>query len=233
MSAGIGVVTGASRGIGRAIALAMCKAGYTVLGIGRDSAALAQTGILATSASGSFAPLAADLRDPDAGARVMAAAGGRISALIHAAGDLRAGEFRPEDAELLAQVNYLAPARLTAALLASLTEAQGDVVFINSTQALGAKGGFGPYAASKAALRAFADALREEAGPLGVRVTSIFPGSVATRMQDKVAEATGLARASSTLMQPDDIAEAVMAALLLPATAELTEMVLRPRRRPG
>ena len=233
MSARIGVVTGASRGIGRAIALAMCEAGYTVIGLGRDSAALAETGALAANAAGSFAPLAADLRDPDLADRVTAAAGGQVSALVHAAGDLRAGEFRPQDAEWLAQVNYLAPARLTAALLSALAQAQGDVVFVNSTQALGAKGGFGPYAASKAALRAFADALREEAGPLGVRVTSIFPGSVATQMQDKVAEAMGFARPPSTLMQPGDIAEAVMAALLLPATAEMTEMVLRPRRRPG
>lgn len=233
MSAGVGVVTGASRGIGRAITLALCKAGYTVVGLGRDRAALAQTEALAASAGGSFTPLAADLREPDVAERVTALAGGRISALIHAAGDLRAGEFRPEDAEWLAQVNYLAPARLTTALLGALAETQGDVVFVNSTQALGAKSGFGPYAASKAALRAYADALREEAGPMGVRVTSIFPGSVATQMQDKVAEATGVTRAPSTLMQPDDIAEAVMAALMLPATAEMTEMVLRPRRRPG
>lgn len=233
MSAGVGVVTGASRGIGRAIALAMCEAGYSVVGIARHKAALTETRALAEGAKGRFAALEADLMDPDIGARAAAFCGERVQALVHAAGDLRAGAFQAHDAEFMAQVNYLAPARLTAALLPRLAAAQGDVVFVNSTQALGAKGGFGAYAASKAALRAFADALREEAGPLGVRVTSIFPGSVATRMQDTVAEATGAARSLSTLMRPADVAAAVMASLALPDTAEMTEMVLRPRRRPG
>ena len=84
------------------------------------------------------------------------------------------------------------------------------------------------YAASKYALKALADALRAEVNALGLRVLSVYPGRTASRMQAEVHAAEGRPYRPETLMQPEDVAASILAALALPRTAELTDLHIRP-----
>src|SRR5204863_10153273 len=77
------------------------------------------------------------------------------------------------------RVNVRGPYLLTQLLLPLLRQRRGQIVFVNSTVGLQARAGIGAYAASKHALRAVADALREEVNPDGIRVLSVYPGRTA------------------------------------------------------
>ena len=104
-------------------------------------------------------------------------------------------------------------------------------MFINSTVGLTARANVGAYAATKHALKALADALRDEINPAGVRVLSVYPGRTAGERQALIFELEGRDYAPETLMQPEDVAAAVVAALTLPRTAELTDLRVRPMRK--
>ena len=99
---------------------------------------------------------------------------------------------------------------------------------MNSSAAGSAPASHAAYAASKAGLRAFADSLRAEVNRDGIRVLSVFPGRTATAMQAAIFDAEGKAYRPELLLQPDDVAAAVIAALDLPRTAELTDLHVRP-----
>ena len=88
------------------------------------------------------------------------------------------------------------------------------------------------YAATKAALKAMADSLREEVNPDGVRVLSIFVGRTATPMQAALHEAEGKEYRPERLLQPEDIASTIVHALCMPRTAEITEVDIRPMQKP-
>jgi NAD(P)-dependent dehydrogenase (short-subunit alcohol dehydrogenase family) len=139
----------------------------------------------------------------------------------------------------LAQFDYIfrtnvrAPLQLTQLLLPALREAHGDIVFVNSSTAFSAPPNVGPYAASKAALKALADSLRHEVNSAGVRVLSVYPGRVATPMQEIISSADGLEYTPELLLQPADVAHAIVSALSLGTTAELTELHIRPLRKPA
>jgi NADP-dependent 3-hydroxy acid dehydrogenase YdfG len=89
----------------------------------------------------------------------------------------------------------------------------------------------GQYAASKHALRAIADSLRDEVNPDGVRVLSVFLGRTASPMQADIYRAEGRRYQPEQLMQPEDVAAVVINALSLPRTAEVTEVRMRPMRK--
>lgn len=170
------LVTGASSGVGQAIARAFAAAGARVLAVGRDSDALAALARLA----GRIQICAADLsRDEDIQrlAATMRASDARLRVLVHAAalyerGSIAAAPVESFDTQY--RVNLRAPYLLTQALLPELIAAGGDVVFVNSTVGLRAGAEIGQYGATKAGLRALADSLREEVNSRGVRVTSVF-----------------------------------------------------------
>ena len=215
------VVTGASSGIGAAVAAALAAEGATVHALARtpsDAAGLTWHAVdLAddTATLGFAAPFAV----------------GRLDILVHAAGLLTAGPVATTPIAALdaqAQVNLRAPYLLTQALLPALTRTAGDIVFLNSSVWGAARGGMSGYAASKYALKAFADALRAEVNPDGLRVLSVFPGRTASRMQAEVHAAEGKPYRPDLLMQPEDVAESILAALALPRTAELTDLHIRP-----
>jgi NADP-dependent 3-hydroxy acid dehydrogenase YdfG len=91
-----------------------------------------------------------------------------------------------------------------------------------------ARAGWVAYAASKHALRAVADGLRDEVHARGVRVISVFPGRTATPMQEEVQRYEGNDYDPERFLQPDDVAAAVLNALALPRTAEITDLHVRP-----
>src|SRR6185369_10034034 len=105
--------------------------------------------------------------------------------LIHSAGVIKLAPFSSaslEDFDTHFQCNVRAPVALTQALLPALIAAKGTVVFINSTVVDNPRAGVSQYAASKHALKAIADCLRDEVNKDGVRVLSLFLGRTATPM---------------------------------------------------
>jgi NADP-dependent 3-hydroxy acid dehydrogenase YdfG len=221
----LALVTGASRGIGAAVARALAP-GYDVLLGGRDTAALQD---IADELPGSR-PWPVELTDADA---VAEAAGGieRLDVLVHSAGVGLLGTVAETPVATWRHqfdVNVVAVAELTRLLLPALRAAQGRVVLLNSGAGLSARAGWASYAASKFALRAFADALREEEAPHGVRVTSVHPGRVDTDMQRGVVAHEGDVYSPGSYLRAESVAGAVLLAVSAPPDAALTELVLRP-----
>jgi NADP-dependent 3-hydroxy acid dehydrogenase YdfG len=103
-------------------------------------------------------------------------------------------------------------------------------VFINSLAVRRPPAGLAAYTATKAALAALADVLRAEEGEAGVAVLSVFPGRTATAMQQELRRLEGQPYEPAGLLQPREVAAAVVAALALPPGAEITDLDLRPRR---
>lgn len=142
----------------------------------------------------------------------------RLDALILSAGIARLGGTltapRSEWEEHMA-VNLHAPVQLTAALLPALQAAGGHVVYINSGAGKASFPQWGVYAASKFAARAWMDALRGEHPEL--RVTSIFPGRIATDMQKAIRAQEGGQYTPEQYLQPEDLAATISEALNTPA----------------
>lgn len=228
------VVTGASGDVGAAIAAALAAPGGRLLLSGRDLGRLEAAAAPARATGALVATHAADLADEAQVAclAAAAAAGGPLDVLVHAMGAFAAGTIGgaegARDLDLLYRSNVRVPWLLTRALLPALLSARGQVVFLNSTVGLRARAGVGAYAASKHALRAMADALRDEVNPYGVRVISVFLGRTASAMQRQVSASEGRDYQPHRLIQPADVAAAVRDALALPRTVEVTDLHLRP-----
>ncbi|HKS46312.1 MAG TPA: SDR family oxidoreductase [Amycolatopsis sp.] len=221
----LALVTGASRGIGAAVARALASS-YRVLLGGRDADALAKQAVDLPGAE----PWPVDLTDFDALRRATAEID-RLDVLVHSAGVAELGtvaESEPSAWRANFEVNVVAVAELTRLLLPALRAARGHVVVINSGQGLTARARWGPYAASKFAARAFADVLRAEEEGNGIRVTSVFPGRTDTGMQRAVSTAEAKEYSPEEYLRPDSVAKAVFAAVSASADAHLTELTIRP-----
>ncbi len=131
----------------------------------------------------------------------------------------------------LYRVNVRAPYALTKALLPMVRANRGQIVFINSSAGLTARGGIAAYAATKHALKAIADSLRSEVNTAGIRVITIYPGRTATPQQEKIHEQEGKTYQSERLLQAEDVAKAVLNALAMPRTAEVTDISIRPMQK--
>ena len=179
------IVTGASSGIGRAVALLAAERGYAVLAIARRADRLAE---LASEIGerAPFATLACDVTSADAPARIAAAARSaldRIDILFHNAGAARAGQLLEQsDAALRDQweLHLAAPLRITRSLLPDLRATRGAIAMMGSGLAVMPVPGFGAYCAAKAAVRAACTQLRRELRADGIAVSYCDPGVVAT-----------------------------------------------------
>lgn len=179
------VVTGASKGIGRATALALVSHGFQVIAGVRNE----QDGIELVTAGGSaIIPLAIDVTDQPqilAAAAVVAEMVGDLglAGLVNNAGIAVAAplEFIPLD-ELHHQltVNVVGQIGVTQAFLPLLRQAKGRIINISSMGGRVAGPWTGPYHASKFALEALTDSLRQELAPWGINVVSVQPGAIAT-----------------------------------------------------
>jgi NADP-dependent 3-hydroxy acid dehydrogenase YdfG len=230
------VVTGASSGIGRELALALASAGATVCAVGRRKDALEETA--EAGGRGRFAIYLADLAAGDEVARLageLAARPGGLDALVHSAGaislaSLETADVNDFDRQYL--TNVRAPYLMTQKLLPALRTSKGQVVFINSSVGLAARAKASQFAATQHALKAIADSLRHEVNADGIRVLSVYPGRTSTPRQARIHEAEGKQYLPERLMQPADIASVVLNALLLPRSAELTDLQIRPMLGP-
>jgi short-subunit dehydrogenase len=181
----------------------------------------------------------ADLSSPDdlkSLADRIAAEHERIDILIHSAALHATGSVADTSVELLEsqhRTNVAAPYALTRAWLPQLQRARGQVVFLNSSAGIAAHANLSQYAATKHALKAIADSLREEVNASQVRVLSVFAGRTATPLQERLFAAEGREYQPERLLQPSDVARMVLAALALPRTAEVTEIHIRPLQKPA
>ncbi len=230
----VAVVTGAGGGIGRAIAQALAAHGMLLCLIGRTRSTLEATAIGAgpdaicyvadLTADGELRSLVGRMqRDRDS-----------IDVLVHCAGVHAMGAIAEAPASELDwqyRTNVRAPYVLTQALVPALRRSKGQVVFVNSSVGLTARGGVGAYASTKHALRALADSLRDEVNGEGIRVLSVYLGRTASSMQAGVHAAEGNAYHPDDLLQPGDVASVVVTALTLPSTAEMTDVSIRPMRK--
>lgn len=225
------LVTGASRGIGRAICARLASPGVRVIAVGRDANALEQTSSLVHRRGGEAETVAADVCDIEAMRQAIegAARSGGLDVVVHNAGIGGATPVAKPDFDRwkrILEVDLQAPMQLTALALPHVIEREGAFVFIGSVSAKMGMAGSGAYCAAKHGLDGFAEALFEEVREQGVRVVRIHPGYVNTDM------VAGRGLDSSKMIQPADIAELVHTAVSLPPTACVVEMIVRPQRTP-
>ncbi|MGW7535317.1 SDR family oxidoreductase [Amycolatopsis sp. NPDC054798] len=220
----LALITGASRGIGAAIAHQLSPTHRLLLG-GRDTDALAKVAEELPGAK----PWPVDLTDA-ASLEAAASKIDRLDVLVHSAGTGEIGTVADAPSSVWRtnfEVNVLAVAELTRLLLPALRTAHGHVVVINSGAGYTARPGWGPYAASKFAVRAFTDSLRAEEPDL--RVTSVFPGRTDTDMQRNVRTQEGGSYEADKYLRPDSVATAVLTAVTATPEAHITEIQVRPR----
>lgn len=237
--AGVAVVTGASGGIGRATASALAGQGMGLCLSGRDVGRLEDVATELRPGAPQVLVYAADL-STDEGIRGLAARVaadvGQVDVLVHAAGTIRLGNVESvawNDLDEQYRVNLRAPFLLTKAFLPILKETQGQIVFVNSTAGLVAGAENGLYAATKHALRSITDSIRSHVNSYGIRVISVFPGRTATSMQQAVHRLEGRSYEAADLVQTGDVAALIVGALALSRTAEVTDIVVRPLKKPG
>lgn len=225
------LITGASAGIGAAVAAAFHSAGAELLLVARRRERLEA---LCAALPGARA-IEADVRDPSALAR--AADGQRIDLLLANAGLARGvapiHESNPEDwAEMFETNVYGVLGAVRACLPWMLEQGRGDVVLLGSVAGRAVYPGGSVYCASKHAVAALYQALREDAGGRGVRFTSVDPGMVETefsqvRFRGDEARAAAVYRGFQPLT-PEDVARTILFAVTQPAHVNLGEIVMWP-----
>jgi NADP-dependent 3-hydroxy acid dehydrogenase YdfG len=226
----VAIVTGAGRGIGRAIARALAADGARVVLGARTRSDLAGVVDEVRAAGGEALAVATDVREErDVAALVDEAVGrfDRVDVLVNAAGTASFGpvaDTKTDDWDAMLAVN------LRGAMLASravirpmLRHGRGTIVSIGSIAARRAIPGCAAYAATKAGLVAFSQALAEELRPT-IRVGVVLPGAVDTPLWDAIGGGPDRAR----MLTPDDVARAVVLMATLPPSAALEELTLMP-----
>jgi short-subunit dehydrogenase len=213
------LITGASGGIGGAIARQLAQRGATLILVNRDGGKLAAFATELTAAGGTIIPLAGDLATPGEPARLVRdalAQAGDIDILINCAGVQNFGFFAEEtaaDTAMLFQINTVAPIALTNAVLPHmLRREKGQIVNLGSIFGSIGFPCFASYSASKFALRGFSEALRRELAGTGVGVTYVAPRftktalnrSAVTRMADAL---------KMNQDEPDSVAASVIATI--------------------
>jgi len=233
----IALVTGASGGIGAAIAEALGREGASLLLAGRNVERLEEVASRTREHAPRIEIVPGDLERDEAiitlAVKLEMLFGG-LDVLVHSAGLFHGGPVETtsvSDLDRQYRVNVRVPYMLTQGLLPRLLERQGEIVFVNSSAGYHpGRPGFGAYAASKHALRALADSLRAEVNPKGVRVLTVFPGRTATAMQEEVHRFEGKDYDPARFLRPEDVAATIVHALTLSRSAELTDLHVRPMR---
>ncbi|ADB73312.1 SDR family NAD(P)-dependent oxidoreductase [Geodermatophilus obscurus] len=185
MTPSTALVTGASRGLGAALAEALNRRGWRLVVDGRDPDRLA-AGVAALPRPDLVTAVAGDVADPAHRAALAAAVPGRLDLLVNNASELgptplpRLAELPPTALERVLAVNTVAPLALVQAVLPALERARGVVLDVSSDAAVEAYEGWGGYGASKAALDRLSAVLAVEHP--GLRVYAVDPGDMATDM---------------------------------------------------
>jgi len=226
----VALVTGAGRGIGRAIAIALAKAGCEVCITARSIDQLIAVQNEVYAVKGKALPIQADLtRDDDLESLVKSC--GPVDFLINNAGwGKRAPVVRAkmEDWDQTFRLNLRAPMMLAQKFLPAMIEkGEGAVINIGSVSGKSGEADGAAYSASKFGLIGFTQSLFEEVREYNIKVAVILPGFVDTPMIPPVKHLD-----RSKMIQADDVAQAVLYILNAPATACPVEITIRPQRTP-
>jgi NAD(P)-dependent dehydrogenase (short-subunit alcohol dehydrogenase family) len=244
----VGVVTGASAGIGAATARALAAAGMSVVLASRRGAALEGVCGEIRAAGGRAEGIVTDVRDPVQVDALVDAAVARFARLDAVVANAAIGVLRPvadavvEEWRAVLETNLLGTMLLCrAALRHFLPQGRGDVVIMGSAAAQGAWPYFGAYAASKAAVLSLARTLRAEVAARGVRVMTLdihnvagtgfaagldpdlLPAAIARWVE------LGMLNPAAPSIAPEDVARAVVFQLAMPPPASVHEVAVRSR----
>jgi 3-oxoacyl-[acyl-carrier protein] reductase len=218
------LITGASRGIGRAIALRLSR-DYHIIALARTRSDLDALRVEITSNGGTVRVVAVDLRDPDAVAKALS--GTSCDALINNAGVMTKKPFldlTPDDWHAMVDVNLNAIFHVTRIVLPGMIErGAGQIINIASITGRTPLVGGACYSATKHAVLGLTESLMLEVREHGVRVSAVMPGSVAT-------ELTPGGSGVSWSLRPADVAECVASVLATPAHALIYNVEVRAAR---
>lgn len=236
----VALVTGASSGIGEATAEALAAAGAAVAVGARRKDRLDDLAARLRADGAEVLALDLDVTDErscaDAVARTRAELGG-LDVLVNNAGVMLLGTIvgaDPEDWRRMLSTNVLGLMYMTHAAIDGMVEqGSGDVVNVSSVAGRLARKGAGVYNASKWAVNAFSESLRQEVTGRGVRIGLVEPGAVATELTDHITqpEAKAASKQMATTMTPlqaEDIARAVVYMVSQPPHVAVNEMLVRP-----
>lgn len=230
------ILTGAGSGIGRVTAKMLGEMGANVFVVGRRENLLKESVSEIEQAGGKGAYLSADLEDGDSAANVAEEAiktFGNINYLVNNAGHsskVRSIRYvKKDDWQSVFNVNVEGVYRLTQAILPNMIDnGGGTIVTVSSMAALrpGLMGG-APYSSAKAAVAAMMTALREELREFGIRSCTVYPAEVDTPILDNRPLPPD-AKARATMMQPEDIAEAILLCMRMPHRTIVQDLVVSP-----
>lgn len=233
----VAVVTGASSGIGLAVARALSADGAHVVLVARSAERLSAA---AAALDGPCTVAPADVTDRAAAADVIGdalAAHGHVDVLVANAGIYVQGDVwttDPDDIERLVSTNVTGVMRFVRAVLPAMVErGRGDVVVTSSVSGHQAIPWEPVYSASKHALQAFVHGVRQQLVGTGVRIMSVAPGVVLNDLWQVSGEDEAAAGvAAGTGMRSEDVAEAVAFMLSRPRHVTVRDLVLLPTNQP-
>jgi 3-oxoacyl-[acyl-carrier protein] reductase len=225
------IVTGASRGIGRAIALALAKNGAHIAAVARSVDLLKQLSQEIENEGGVALPIAANVTiESEVRSTIdqIMETFGRVDILVNNAGVLFTGPlptFREQDMDFVFDTNVKGFFLCAKAVLPLMIERKaGQIINIASLSGLRGWAEDAPYTASKWAVFGFSESLDEEVRKHGIKVSCICPGSVATRMIDPWVPPEDPRR--PLLLRPDDIANAVLFVATQPSNVVVNQLVV-------
>lgn len=213
------LITGAGKGIGKAIAIALAKEGVNVILVSRTQTDVDQLAIETSNLGVKSLALSADVSDINAinnAVEKALAEFKNIDILINSAGIASFGKFlelEPKAWEKIIQVNLMGTYYTTRAVIPNMIERQtGDIINISSTAGLNGNALTSAYSASKFAVLGLTDSLMQEMRKHNIRVTALTPSTVATDMAKDLNLTDGN---PEKVMQSEDIAELIIAQLKL------------------
>ncbi|MGC8932034.1 MAG: SDR family oxidoreductase [Candidatus Methanodesulfokora sp.] len=223
----VALVTGAGRGIGRAVSLELAKKGASLLLFSRTEGPLLETTEEIRRIGGKVIAISGDVssrEDARKAVRLALDSFGRLDILVNNAGvgyKASITELSIDEIEEQIKVNYMGSVLfIKEALPHMLKQGRGCIVNMISTLARSYSPGWSAYSASKAALMAFTETIREELASTGVRVIGVYPSLVSTDMMRKLAAGKGRA------LDPSDVAKVIVIAIEQSDKTLLSDIVI-------
>ncbi len=240
LSGRVALVIGASSGIGEGAAVALAAAGASVAVSARRADRLEELVRRIEQQGGRATALPGDVTDEAVATGIVAGTLerlGRLDILVNSAGVVRPGGVENADTaewRRVMDINFMASLYTCSAAIGPMrAQGGGDIINISSTAGRRAASTFGPYSASKFALNAMSEGMRQEMGEHGIRVCVIEPGATTTEVADSIGDPGHRAAMQEHVrkegaMKSEDIAAAIVFVASLPRRANVCELLIKP-----